>query len=213
MSATARSPSISTSSPGSSIISNSPAKARSRPSLELVALDRGEEPDRAEVDAEHRDAGAGEVAQGVKDRAVAAEDEAEVGLARAAASTSSMPSAAAAVLARALRAWRPAATRRARPRPRPPEPPRRRAVGMRTWVMTRARRARLGSSLALTATDEGLAVALRARQPGRGAAPDAQAELACRGGDRASIASRRVRGRRGRRRPCRPRRGRARTAA
>ena len=49
------------------------------PLLGLLALDRGEEADGAEVDAEDRDAGAGEAAQRVQDRAVAAEDDAEVG--------------------------------------------------------------------------------------------------------------------------------------
>ena len=48
------------------------------PLLGLVALDRGEEADGAEVDAEDRHAGAGEAAQRVQDRAVAAEHEAEV---------------------------------------------------------------------------------------------------------------------------------------
>ena len=48
----------------------------------VVALDRGEEADGAEVDAEDGDPGAGEVAQRVEDRAVAAEDEAEVEVAR-----------------------------------------------------------------------------------------------------------------------------------
>ena len=48
------------------------------PLLGLVALDRGEEADGAEVDAEDRHPGAGEAAQRVQDRAVAAEDDAEV---------------------------------------------------------------------------------------------------------------------------------------
>ena len=78
------SPSSSASSAGRSIISNSPAKARREPVVELVALDRGEEADGAEVDPEDRHAGARVVAQRVEDRAVAAEHEAEVGRSRAA---------------------------------------------------------------------------------------------------------------------------------
>ena len=50
---------------------------------EPVGVDRGEEADLAEVDREHRDAGAGVVAQRGEDRAVAAEHDAEVGLAEA----------------------------------------------------------------------------------------------------------------------------------
>ena len=46
--------------------------------LELLALDRGEEADRAEVDAEDRHPGLGEPAQRVEDAAVAAEDDADV---------------------------------------------------------------------------------------------------------------------------------------
>ena len=48
----------------------------------LVALDRREEADGAEVDPEDRDPGAREVPQRVEDRAVAAEDDAEVGVVR-----------------------------------------------------------------------------------------------------------------------------------
>ena len=43
-----------------------------------VGVERGEEADLAEVDREHGDAGAGEVAQAGEDRAVAAEHDAEV---------------------------------------------------------------------------------------------------------------------------------------
>ena len=46
--------------------------------LEPVGVDRGQEADLAVVDGEHGDAGAGVAAQRREDRAVAAEDEAEV---------------------------------------------------------------------------------------------------------------------------------------
>ena len=157
--------------------------------LGLVALDRGEEADGAEVDAEDRDAGAGETAQRVEDRAVAAEHEAEVGLRRAAARPPRRPR-------RRRRAWR--------------SPPRSRPGASRPRAATRdgdrdrfgrGRRVRVGDqggglhSLAAPtsriaasrsstcapvapAPDEGLAVALRPRQAGGGEAADRQAQLA-----------------------------------
>jgi hypothetical protein len=49
------------------------------PGLRLVALDRGEEADGAEVDAEDRHTGPGEAPQRVQDGSVAAEHQADVG--------------------------------------------------------------------------------------------------------------------------------------
>ena len=65
---------------GSASRSNSPANARSKSSAEPVGVERGEEADLAEVDREHGDAGAGELAQRGQDRPVAAEHDAEVGV-------------------------------------------------------------------------------------------------------------------------------------
>ena len=64
--------------PASETVSNSPAKARARPALEVVGLGGREEPDRAVVDPEDRDFGARIAPQGAQDRPVAAEREAEV---------------------------------------------------------------------------------------------------------------------------------------
>ena len=72
------SPPASTWIPGSSSTSRSPAKARRNPSSACSPSTAARKPDRAEVDAEDRDPGAGVGAQPVEDRAVAAEDQAEV---------------------------------------------------------------------------------------------------------------------------------------
>ena len=75
---------------GSSIVSNSPAKARSKSLREAVRVDRGQEADLAVVDGEDRHAGAGVAAQRGEDRAVAAEHDAEVDVVAAASGTISM---------------------------------------------------------------------------------------------------------------------------
>jgi hypothetical protein len=55
------------------------ADARSRPGLEVVGRDRGEEADRAVVDADHRRPGAERSLQGTQHRPVAAEHDDEIG--------------------------------------------------------------------------------------------------------------------------------------
>ena len=77
----------------------SPRRSPRRPASQALGdplpLDGGEEPDRAEVDPEDRHPGAGVAPQRPEDRAVAAEHQAEVGVARAARRRRSIPSAAA----------------------------------------------------------------------------------------------------------------------
>ena len=63
---------------GSSSVSKSPANARSKSPSSPSGSTRGQEADLAEVDGEHRHAGAGVAAQRGEDRAVAAEHDAEV---------------------------------------------------------------------------------------------------------------------------------------
>ena len=75
---------------GSSIVSNSPRERALEVVGEAVGVDRGEEADLAVVDGEHRDAGAGVAAQRGEDRAVAAEDDAEVDVVARARATISM---------------------------------------------------------------------------------------------------------------------------
>ena len=80
LTATCASPSTSTSSVGSSTTSVSPANARASPSSISSGRHRREEADAAEVDADHRDAGAEEPVQRAQHRPVAAEHDREVGV-------------------------------------------------------------------------------------------------------------------------------------
>ena len=180
------------------------------PLLGLVALDRGEEADGAEIDAEDRHAGAGEAAQRVQDRAVAAEDEADV-RARLGRWRRSMPSAASPCLASssAVATRRQPASRATRDRDRDRLGGGRRVgvgdqgSGLHSSASTAAGPRGLevgdrGAPIA-AAPDEGLAVALRAGQPRGGDAAHRQAELV--GGERRRRGSPRGgRRRRGRRR-------------
>ena len=171
------------------------ANARSKSVAEPVGVDRGEEPDLAEVDREHRDAGARVVAQRGEDRAVAAEHDAEVDVVDSSARRARRPSpgrerracgvssaSKRSIDARAARARRDAA-RAARPRSR----------AARRWVSTVARArltprplerrldvGRAPRAPGLGEPHERLAVARRARQPAtaRSRAPSRRASRA-----------------------------------
>ena len=78
--ATRRSPSSSTSSVGSSIDAIVAGEDARQRRIELVAGDRGQEADAPEVDADRRDAGAEQAPQRAQHRAVAAEDDDDIGV-------------------------------------------------------------------------------------------------------------------------------------
>ena len=232
LSATGASSPMLVSRPGIAITSNSPAKARARPVAELLALDRGQEADRAEVERRTPERRVSHVhAHRLEDRAVAAQHQAEVGLAVEVVEQLD-PGGGVAVLGDLVPRGIHANIRRLRRRAQVsqrlrrllglgvgeddggPDRVRRRKRLRAHGSASRHGRVEVRQRLALAGqVDEGLEVALRARQARRGEAARRRAPRPRRPRGHGQQRPRAGRPGRGPRRPCRPARDRARTAA